>query len=192
MSKIVIVQGHPDASEQHFCHALADAYATGAEAAGHHLARIELSRMDIPFLTSQKEQEEGVVLPAIAEAQALIRAADHLVIVYPLWLGEMPALLKAFFEQMARPGFAYSHGKGPFKNGLLTGKSARVVVTMGMPAFLYRLYYGSHSLKALKIGILRFVGIRPVRDTLIGMVGAKGFDGEKWLKEMERLGRAAR
>ena len=115
-----------------------------------------------------------------------------LVLVFPLWLGEMPALLKAFFEQVARPGFAYDLGGSPLRSGLLRGKSARIVITMGMPAFVYRLYYGSHSLKAMKIGILRFMGIAPIRSTLIGMVGSKRFDGGSWLDEMLRLGRMAR
>ncbi|MFN7024347.1 MAG: NAD(P)H-dependent oxidoreductase [Pseudorhizobium sp.] len=191
MAKIVIVQGHPDTAERHLCHALADAYASGAQGAGHHVERIELGQMDFPFLTSQHEQEKGVVPPAIAKAQALIGAADHLVFVHPLWLGEMPALLKAFLEQVARPGFAYDIKKPPFRNGLLSGKSARVVITMGMPSWFYRIVYGSHSLKAMKVGILHFVGIRPVRQTLIGSVSGHGFKGEHWLQKMERLGAAA-
>ena len=191
MARIVIVQGHPDGQERHLCHALADAYAVGAERAGHRVERIDLSKIDIPFLTSQREQEHGAVPPTIAEAQALVKDANHLVFVHPLWLGEMPALLKAFLEQMARPGFAYDVTKPPFRNGLLRGKSARVMITMGMPSWAYRIFYGSHSLKAMKIGILHFVGIRPVRATLIGGVGSAGFDGSVWLKEMERLGARA-
>lgn len=192
MAKIVIVQGHPDNKERHLCHALADAYAPGAERAGHHVERIELSHMDVPFLTSQREQEHGAVPPAIAGAQALVKDADHLVFVHPLWLGGMPALLKAFLEQTARPGFAYDSSKPPFRNGLLTGKSARVIITMGMPSLAYRVFYGSHSFKAMKIGILQFVGIRPVRATLIGSVGSHGFNGSSWLKKMEQLGERAR
>ena len=192
MAKILIVLGHPDGAERHLCHALADAYAEGGQDGGHSVSRLELGRMDIPFLTSQKEQEEGVVGPAIREAQDLIGAADHIVFVFPLWLGGMPALLKAFFEQVARPGFAYDLGKSSLRSGLLRGKSARIVITMGMPAFVYRLYYGSHSLKAMKIGILRFVGIAPIRSTLIGMVGSKRFDGGYWLDKMRRLGRMAK
>src|SRR5690606_18547347 len=79
MAKILIVLGHPDGAERHLCHALADAYAEGAQDGGHSVSLLELARMDIPFLTSQKEQEEGVVGPAISEAQDLIRAADHIV-----------------------------------------------------------------------------------------------------------------
>ncbi len=192
MTKIVIIQGHPDAAEPHLCHALADAYAKGAQAAGHHVERIELARLGVTFLSSQHEQEQGSPSPAIAEAQARIAEADHLVLVYPLWLGCMPALVKAFLEQVARPGFAYDSARGPLHPGLLRGKSARVVITMGMPAWYYRLVYGSHSLKALQIGILHFVGIRPVRASLVGMVSAKGFPGARWLSRMEALGARAR
>ncbi|MFP5404050.1 MAG: flavodoxin family protein, partial [Gammaproteobacteria bacterium] len=34
-TRILLLQGHPDALQTHFCHALADAYAEGAAAAGH-------------------------------------------------------------------------------------------------------------------------------------------------------------
>lgn len=50
----------------------------------------------------------------------------------------MPALLKAFFEQALRPGFAMSTSAKGGWTKLLSGRSARVVVTMGMPAFVYR------------------------------------------------------
>jgi len=45
---------------------------------------------------------------------------------------------------------------------------------MGMPAFAYRLFFGAHSLKALESGILGMAGVKPVRATLFGMVGAGG------------------
>lgn len=53
----------------------------------------------------------------------------------------MPALLKAFFEQTFRYGFALGKEER-IPEGLLKGKSARIVVTMGMPAFIYRWYLG--------------------------------------------------
>ena len=89
-------------------------------------------------------------------------------------LGEMPALLKGFMEQVLRPGFAYSGGMeaGHFRK-LLTGKSARVIVTMGMPGMIYRLYFGAHGLKNLRRNILGFCGIGPIREHLIGLIERK-------------------
>ncbi|MBW8298809.1 MAG: NAD(P)H-dependent oxidoreductase [Hydrogenophaga sp.] len=192
MSRILIIQGHPDPSEPHFCHALADAYATGAAGAGHTVARLELAAIDFPLLHSQKEQEGGPVPAGIAAAQAEIKAADHLVLVFPLWLGGMPGLVKAFFEQALRPGFAYSSELGPFKGALLKGRSLRIVITMGMPAWFYRLVYGAHSLKAMKVGIFAFVGFKPIRASLIGNVaGTNGRGRERWIASMKALGAAA-
>jgi len=94
------------------------------------------------------------------------------VIVFPLWLGDMPALLKAFFEQAFRPGFAIGKARpGRMPKKLLEGKSARIIVTMGMPAFFYRLFYRAHSVKSLERNILGFCGISPVRTSLVGTVG---------------------
>ena len=60
----------------------------------------------------------------------------------------MPALLKGFLEQVARPNFAFAYVDGGFPKKLLKGKSARVVVSMGMPAPFYSLVYRAHSRRA--------------------------------------------
>lgn len=191
--RICIIQGHPDAESRHFGHAIAEAYAQSADRAGHEVRTIAVGELDFPVLCSREQWLDGAVPELIAEAQRTIAWAQHLVIVYPLWLGTMPALLKAFMEQVMRPGFALPPGAARPGAGLLKGRSARVIVTMGMPAFVYRWFYGAHSLKVLKRNILHFVGISPVRSTLIGMVeGANPARREKWLSRIADLGRLAR
>lgn len=192
--RIAIIQGHPDPAGRHFCHALADAYANGAGAAGHQVARIEIAQLGFPFLRNKEEFESGSLPSSLQPAQDAIANADHLVIIYPLWLGAMPAFLKAFLEQTFRPRFAFEF-TDPERwkwRKLLEGKSARVIVTMGMPAFVYRWYFGAHGLKALKRNILGFCGIAPVKESLVGMVDAMdGAKRGKWLAHMTGLGRAA-
>ena len=193
VKKILLIEGHPDASVRHLCHALADAYAEGAQETGHEVRRAVLANLDFPLLKSQAEWEHGSLPPQLAKAQANIAWAEHLVLIFPLWLGDMPALVKGFLEQVARPGFAFSAaGDNPFGHKALKGRSARVVVTMGMPALVYRWYFRAHSLKSLERNILGFVGIGPIQETLIGRVGKPG-DGfediEKWLAKLRKLGR---
>lgn len=188
--RIVIIEGHPDPGGGHLCHALADAYAAGAAGAGHAVRRIEVARIEVPILRSKAEFDAGAPPAAIAAAQADLAWADHLVFLYPLWLGSMPALLKAFLEQTLRPGFAFEPGR---MRGRLAGRSARVVITMGMPVFAFRWWFGAHSLKAFERNILRFVGIRPVRESLFGMVEAAGTDKPAgWIDGMRQLGAAGR
>ncbi len=187
---ILIIQGHPDAGEHHLCNALAQAYGQGAAAAGHELRWVKVASLDFPLLRSEQEWRYGTLPEALKPVQADILWAEHLVFFFPLWMGEMPALLKGFMEQVARPKFAFeAEGDNPFAHKALVGRSARVVVTMGMPALVYRWYYHAHSLKSLERNILGFVGIGPINETLIGAVGHMDEKtAQKWLAELTTLG----
>lgn len=190
---IVIIQGHPDARGHHFGHALAEAYRQGAAEAGHEVKTIAVAQLDFPLLRAQQDFSGSEPPEAIRDAQQMISWAEHLVIVYPLWIGTMPALLKAFFEQVMRPGFAFTESEGKWPRKLLQGRSARVIITMGMPAFIFRWYYRAHSLKSLERNILGFCGIGPIKETLIGMVESeKAGNHQKWLERMQALGRAGK
>jgi putative NADPH-quinone reductase len=189
-SRILVIQGHPDPAGQHFCHALADSYAGAASAAAREVRRLDVARLDFPLLRSKREWDTGELPAVLAEAQQAIAWAEHLVLIFPLWLGDMPALLKGFLEQVARPGFAIGvAGKGGRGAKLLKGRSARIVVTMGMPASVYRWYFGAHSIRSLERNILGFVGFAPVRRSLVGLVEAKGGRRERWLAALAQLGR---
>jgi putative NADPH-quinone reductase len=188
--RIAIIQGHPDATRRHLCHALAEAYASGARAAGHEVREINVAELDFPILRSKEAFENSALPASLAPGQAAIGQADHLLIVYPLWLGTMPALLKAFMEQVFRPGFAFELGEqGRRWKRPLKGKSARIVVTMGMPVLFYRWYFGAHGLKSLERSILGFAGIGPIRESLFGMIEqASEAKRQAWLARMRRLG----
>lgn len=192
--KIAIIIGHPDPGGDRLGHALAQAYAEGAETAGHLVKRIDIAQLAFPVLRTQEDFDHGKPCGAIRSAQQIIQWAEHLVLFYPLWLGTMPAYLKAFLEQAFRPGFAFQQtGAGTFRSRLLTGKSARVVVTMGMPALIYRWVYRAHSLKSLERNVLAFCGIGPIKETLIGSVDTIDDDKRRsWLEKMRQLGTQGR
>lgn len=193
-SRILVIDGHPDVASGRYVHALAESYRKGAEEAGHQVRSIVVGRLRFASVRSNEDFMQGAPPLAIVEAQESLRWADHVVILFPLWLGSMPGLLKSFLEQVLRPGFAFgkASGKG-LPARLLKGKSARVIVTMGMPAFFYRWYYRAHSLKSLERNILAFCGIAPVRSSIVGMVeGMSAAQREKWLQKVRALGRLAR
>lgn len=130
--RILIMQGHPDADHPHFGTALEQAYCEGAERDGHEVRLIRVGALDLPLLKSKRDYEQGEIPPPVAEAQVAMRWCSHLVVIFPLWLGDMPALFKGFLEQVFRPGFGMEilpEGKGWKK--LLKGRSARITVTMG-------------------------------------------------------------
>lgn len=190
--RIAIVLGHPDPAPGHFGPALSAAYGEAARAAGHEVQVIDVARLDFPLLRSQAEFEAQPAPAPLQPAQATIAWCDRVVLFFPLWLGTMPALLKGFLEQVLRPGFAFRVEPGGRWLPALKGKSARVVVTMGMPAFWYRLYYRAHGVRGLERNVLEFCGIAPVRRSLVGGVAALSESSRRrWLARFAELGRRA-
>lgn len=190
--RIVIIQGHPDPAGGHLCHALAGAYAAGAAEAGHAVETVTPALLRLPLLET-KAAFEAPPTAEVAAVQETLGAATHLVILFPLWLGGMPAVLKGFLEQVFRPGFLLlAPAKGWGSPRRLAGVSARIVVPMGMPALAYRWWFGAHGVRTLESGILGLAGIRPVRTSYLGMVeAATEARRAQWLAEMRRLGQAA-
>ncbi len=192
--RILIIDGHPDARAEHYLHALSTAYRDGAISGGHTVRSIVVSELAFALLRTKEDFESGAPEESIRSCQEALRAAEHVVILFPLWLGSMPALLKGFFEQLLRPGFAFAPGsRGRPGARLLAGKSARIIITMGMPALFYRWYFRSHSLKALKRNVLGACGISPVRTSLIGPVETMDQASRgNWLARVQALGKRAR
>lgn len=185
---ILLIQGHPDSSELHLCHALAGSYVQGALEAGQEVRRCELAALDFPLLRSQKDFDNGVVPEQLQSVQSDILWCNHMVLFFPLWAGDMPALLKGMLEQVFRPAFTGT-SRNPLSTKALSGRSARVVVTMGMPALVYRWYFRAHSVKALERNMLGMVGIGPVRETLIGLTGdLSASQAQDWLSILRKLG----
>ncbi len=178
---ILIIQGHPDPAEPHLCHALADAYARGAREAGAQVKTVPVAALDFPFLRSEAEWR-GEPPESLGPAIADLRATDHFLIIYPLWMGTMPALLKAFLEQTFRPGVALGNEAEGFPKPGFKNKSARIAITMGMPALAYRWFFRAHSLKSLERNLLRLTGVNPIRESLFGLVEAT--DREGWERRL--------
>jgi putative NADPH-quinone reductase len=189
MKRILVINGHPDPASEHLCAALAEAYARGATVAGHEVARLDVGALDFPLIRSLKDYQSGEVTEDMARAQESVKHAHHLVFVFPIWFGSPPALLKGFFEQLLRYGFSWSSPQAAMSS-VLTGKSARLIVTMGMPTPVFRFLLGSHGLAGLEKGLFLVTGVGPVRRTLLG--GAHDDAPQrkaKWLALAEDLGR---
>jgi len=189
MTRILVINGHPDPAPTHLCAALAEAYAKGATEAGHEVNRLDVGALDFPLVRSLQDYKSSVIAPDIERAQDLIKHAQHLVFVFPIWFGSPPALLKGFFEQLLRTGYSLSSPQAAMSS-ILTGKSARLIVPMGMPTPLFRYVLGGHGLAGLEKGLFLVTGVSPVRRTLLG--GAVEADSARradWLRTVETLGR---
>jgi NAD(P)H dehydrogenase (quinone) len=191
MSKIMIVVGHPQANT--FCDALANAYQDGAKYSGHEATVFRLRNLAFDPVLHTGYRAIQPLEPDLQAAYAALSACDHLVIIFPLWCGDMPALLKGFIERILQPDLMKLENTEHAMNwALFSNKTARVVITMGMPVSIYRFWYGAHALKLLTHNILRFIGIKPVRHSLLGMIGTSTLaQRERWLEKLHMLGKEA-
>jgi putative NADPH-quinone reductase len=189
MKKILVIDGHPDKAS--LGHALAEAYRSGASEGGAHVDVLRLADLDFDPILHAGYREIQQLEPDLVQAQHLIRAADHLVVVYPSWWVSTPALLKGFFDRTFLPGFAFKyHEKGPFWDKLLTGKTGRIIHTMDAPVWYWWWVYSKASVRAVKAGVLEFCGVSPVAVSVFGMVaGSTEKRRAQWLTQIRNAGR---
>ena len=161
MSKrILIVLGHPASGS--YCAALADSYWQGAHGAGHEVQIIRLGELRFDPVMRGYGQAQSLE-PDLLAAQQAILWAEHLVFVYPVWWGSMPALLKGFFDRVFLPSFAFKYRQGSVLwDKLLAGRSAQILVTMDSPPWYYRWVNRMPGHRQVKNAILEFSGIKPV------------------------------
>lgn len=190
MANIAIIVGHSRTDT--LCEALGRAYLEGATAAGHTARLFVTSRMSFDPILHEGYGRVQPLEPDLAAAHDAITSADHLVLIFPLWLGTLPAIFKGFLERVIQPDLVEAQKQKAFPL-ILKGKSVRIVMTMGMPGLIYRWYYGAHALKMLRRNILAFLGAGPIRSTIYGMVEAVSTERRAgWLTEINGLGRDAR
>jgi putative NADPH-quinone reductase len=151
--------------------------------------RIEVAKLDFPLLRTQLDFETGDLPTTLIQARDDMRWAEHWVFLFPLWHGTMPARLKGFLEHIFRPGFAMEYSEKGFPKRLLAGRSARIVVTMGMPVMFYRWYFGAFGVRGFERSILSFAGIKPIRKSLYGLAFADDKKRARWIEDVRRHGK---
>lgn len=145
--QVHIVYANPEPTS--FCGALKDRAVAALTRAGHGVALSDLygerfdpvaGRHDFTTVADparfhyQTEQEHAAradaFAPDLKREQARLGAADLLVLVFPLWWGAPPAILKGWFERVLAYGIAYIDGRR-FESGLFKGRRALFAVTTG-------------------------------------------------------------
>jgi putative NADPH-quinone reductase len=186
--RILVILGHP-ASES-FCGALADSYVKGAEAAGNEVRLISLGNLSFDPVLHNGYATIQKLEPDLVAVQAAITWAQHIVFVYPIWWGAMPALLKGFIDRVFLPGFAFKYREGSqFWDRLLSGRSAHLLVTMDTPPWYFRWVYRMPGHNQMKRTILEFSGIKPVAVSSFGPIkGSSQQKREKWLAQVSAYG----
>lgn len=184
---ILVILGHPAAGS--LCAGMARAYAEGARHAGAQVRFLDVGQLTFNPLFQGYGAAQPLE-PDLLAAQADISWAHHLVCVYPIWWGAMPALLKGFIDRVLLPGYAFKYRKGSsLWDKLLTGRSAELLVTMDSPPWYFRWVTRMPGHHQMKRAILEFCGIRPVQVHSFGPVRSASADRlALWVEKARQLG----
>ncbi|WP_159502242.1 NAD(P)H-dependent oxidoreductase, partial [Microbacterium sp. 18062] len=129
--------------------------------------------------------------PAAARAIADVDWADHLVFFFPQWWGTYPGALKAFIDRVFVSGFAFRYRPaGRLWDKLLTGRTARIVMTMDSPRFWNRFVYRNAAETSLRRAVFGYCGIKTVGVTRFAEVRHRDAAVRTgWIAQTARLGR---
>lgn len=190
--KIVLLLGHPD-KDTHSGQ-LALLYETAATKAGHEVRRFNLGDLAFDPILHKGYKVIQELEPDLKKLQDAVRWCDHFVVIYPIWWGGMPALLKGLFDRMWLPGFAFSY----YKTGvgghlhlwkrLLKGKTARVIALSASQPMLIWLFVGDYT-NELYRGILWFAGFKTSVTRFGPSEKAPEWLWNSWRRKVIRLGR---
>ncbi len=186
--KILLINGHPNKNSYNT--ALTEAYKKGALASGAKVNMINVT--DLKFEAFQTQFKDYNAPEDIIKTRELIKTANHIVWVYPIWWYAMPALLKAFIEQTFMSGFAFEYLKSKKRikwNKLLKGKTTSIISTMDAPPWYYNLIVKNPGGKFLKES-MKFCGIKFKTKMYFGSVKLSTDEQRKnWLQKIETFGR---
>lgn len=160
---ILVINGHPDPAPERFCSALCDAYEDGAEEAGWTVRRLTVGQLNLGESHEKALEEMGW--------------ATQLIVVYPLWLDQPPAQLRDLFEERL--------ARNQRDGGGVSDKPVHLVITMDMPAFLYRAMLQCEiDVKGLARG-MTLPGFRHQHQDFIGSITSiTPEQRDRWLKMM--------
>ncbi|MDO9417787.1 NAD(P)H-dependent oxidoreductase [Pararhizobium sp.] len=158
--RILIVLAHP--LEDSFAASVADAARETLEGRGHAVDLLDLYREDFDPRLSISERrgyfDDPYDASGVREIVERLRAADGLILVFPQWWFNFPAVLKGFFDRVFVPGAAFDHDQA---GGRIVPRLGHIklfwaLTSTGSPWWLVHLYMGNPVRRLLKRGIAAF------------------------------------
>lgn len=172
MQKHLIIYANPN--QDSFCHAVLEAV---LNAQSENSIVRDLYLLDFnPILSLEEINLSPENLPnEIKIEQDLIKQADLITLIYPLWWMGFPAIMKGYFDRVLSFGFAYENIDGK-SQGKLTNKMQQFIV-MGNKLSDYQAKGFDKSLQdCLVDGLFNFCGIKDIQHTIIDALHLKSED----------------
>jgi len=183
-----VIYAHPN--QNSFNGAILNQVIKALEDGKHFYDVIDLyrDRFDPVLLFDEKKRRSDMKRdPETAEYRRIVKNADHLIFIYPLWWGGMPAIMKGFIDRVFAAGEAYTY-QGKLPKGLLKARTASVYYTADAPSWYLRFWRRDADWVTVKDVMLKFCGVRRVKRLLFA--GVKDSSEEKRTQWLDRVYRS--
>ncbi|MEO1488163.1 MAG: NAD(P)H-dependent oxidoreductase [Pseudomonadota bacterium] len=184
---VLLIDGHPGSG--HLTSHLTDLY-EAALPANAQSTRVALRDLAYEPLTMTAYATAKPWEPDLAALARALDACDHLVIVFPMWWGSEPALVKDTLERILLPHFAFrQHNDDAWWDKLLAGRTADVIITMDTPAWYLKWFYNNALVVRWRKQVLGFCGIERVRVATLSPVRLGGAEKNlpKWAARIAKF-----
>lgn len=184
MKNILVINGHPD--KESFNEAIAQSYLKSAITAGAEVRYIAIRELKFNPNLQFGYRERMELEPDLLKAMEDLQWSEHQVWIHPMWWLGMPAIMKGFFDRAFLPGITFKSDQEGKSEGLLKGKTGRIITTAGdLSLDIYEDVYGSSGLVQLKKGILEYCGVGSIQTDFIGpLYELSESDRKNWLEKI--------
>lgn len=161
--KTLIIYTHPNPKS--FCAAIKETVEQELKSKNHEVRVRDLYQLNFnPILNADDFNQffQNQIPSDIKAEQNEIEWADNLVLVYPTWWINMPAMLKGYIDRVFTNGFAFQVTENGAE-GLLKGKKTIIFQTTGQPEENLKPYNLISPMEiSIENGTLAFCGIETV------------------------------
>jgi len=165
--RALLLFGHAD-PQQTFNHDLAERYERGLLRAGAQVDRIDLATLSFDPVLHAGYRAVQPLEPDLQRVQRAIERASHLAWVFPIYWASPPTLVRGLIDRLFLPRWAFRYEQGSaLPQGLLAGRSARVIMTMDSPGWWYTGVNHRCVHRSFGTATLSFCGLKPVRFTTV-------------------------
>ncbi|MFO0552032.1 MAG: NAD(P)H-dependent oxidoreductase [Polyangiaceae bacterium] len=182
----LVLLGHPDPRSLNA--ELARAYVEAWRAGGEEARLVDLTRLAFDPVLRGGHTEPQPLEPDLLELRAAFESASHVVWVFPIYWGAPPAIVRGLIDRLFLPGWAFRYRGHALPEGLLRGRSSRVITTMDSPGWWYALAHRWSLHAVMGTATLSFSGFAPVDFTLLH--GVREMDAaarSRWVERVARL-----
>lgn len=138
MNKLIITA---NPSSKWFTHRIAEYYKQLSEAKWDCVEILDLYKTELrqDFLNYERKRDIWVNDEKIKKLQEKIIWADKIILIFPIWWSDAPAIMKNFIDSNFTTWFAYKRDWRKFI-WLLPNKTAEIICTCWAPSFIYKFF----------------------------------------------------